>query len=773
MTDDLENPFRWQIGASCDVPPGGFVIIWLDGEPEQGDMHAPFKIKSEGEQIGICRFVESDTAWIDSLTFGNIPKYSTLGRKSDGDSTFYLLGDITPGASNNEAGLYIAPPIIQPAGRMFDQVQKVSIFSPDTSIRIYYTLDGSEPDTTSLLYNDTLIFNESKQITAKAFKTGCTGISSKETYIKKIEANLPVLSLEMDRDDLFDDEKGIYIIGTNGILGYCLWYEANWNQDWERPCSITMFEPDESLAFKVNAGIKIGGGCSRGYNMKGFNVFLRGRYGDDFIAYEIFTGSGINEYHRIKIRNAGSDYGSMMLRDGLNHLLLYEKADIDLMNYRPAILYINGEFWGLYGIREFFNTDYIMSHHGYGEDEIDMIKSPCSIWSEIKAGDDKAFNNMYEFIEDNDLSISENYQQLSEEIDIDEYINYNIAEIYYANYDWPAINNTVWKPKNDGKWRWMLFDVDGSANFDLWYETYPAYNSILHATVPDCDCDWPNTPESTILLRKLFENAGFRNEFVQRTCTFIELIFNSGRVNHFTDSLVNLIDPVMDMQVAKWGINNPDLGWGITMEGSREEWEENVQDYKDFFSERPYYMRQHIIDYFNLDGTYILEINNDNQSGGNIFIHNNEMLVPQNYSGIYIKNIPIRLKAVPNEGYYFYKWKETGETNAEISFTGNEDASLTPIFTTSLSVKNIKQFEYAIYPNPSNGIINIRAYNNFNYPVKVEIFNSLGQEVMEISYDVQPDNNKKIDLSSLNNGLYLIRISSDEGEYYEKIILAR
>jgi len=692
ITDDINNPLRWQIGISYGLSPGSFVIIWLDGEPEQGGLHASFKLKSGGEQIGISQLVDGDTIWIDSLTFGSIPKYSTLGRKTDGSNTFYLLADITPGYTNNESSLYLAPPLIQPAGKIIDQVQEVTISSSDTNVLIYYTLDGNEPDTTSLLYNDKIAINNSSQITAKAFRTGYKGISAKETYINKIESDLPVLSLEMKNEDLFDDETGIYVKGINGITGYCLDYEANWNQDWERPCSISMFEPDDRLAFKVNAGIKIGGGCSRGYNMKGFNVFLRNRYGDEFIPYEIFEGSGIDEYYRIKIRNAGSDFGSMMLRDGINQLLLYNKADIDLMNYRPAVLYINGEFWGLYGIREFFNEDYITAHHGYEEDEIDMIKSPFSVWSEIKAGDDISFNDLYNFVKDNDLSISENYQIVSGQIDIDEYINYNAAEIYYANYDWPAINNTIWKPKNNGKWRWMLFDTDGSTNFDLWYDTYPAYNSLEHATIPFSDT-WPNSEKSTVLLRKLLENEDFKNEFIQRTYTFIESIFIPERVHRITDSLVDLINPVMDMQLAKWGINNPDLGWGITMEGSREEWEENIQDYKDFFSERPYYMKQHINEYFKLDGTFF-------------------------------------------------------ESN--------------------------KPQKFNIYPNPGNGLINISACNGWHYPAKVEVFNSLGQKVFKSSFDTQSYySDKKIDISNLHNGMYILRISSNEGEYIEKLIIAK
>lgn len=597
ISDDLTDPHKWQISASHNIPSEGYAIIWFDGEPEQGKLHAPFKLNQDGEQIGISQSVNGETLWIDTLTFGSVPKFASLGRKNDGDSIICLFGDITPGLTNNESGVYLAPPLIQPLGSILAGDIEASISSPDTSVLIFYTLDGTEPDTTSFIYSEKIAISNSKQITAKAFRIGGTGISSKETYIKKIESDLPIISLEIKKEDLFDSETGIYVRGTNGITGHCVDYRANWNQDWEKPCSISLFEPNDSLAFRVTTGIKIGGGCSRGYNMKSFNIYMRSKYGNDFIDYEIFPGASINEYHRIKLRNAGSDFGSMMLRDEMNQVLLFDNVDIDLMNYRPAILYINGEFWGLYAIRESFNEDYIMSHHGYSNDEIDMIKNPFSIYRTIKAGDDIALNELYNFAETNDLSIAENYAIITEQIDIEEYINYNVVEIYYANYDWPSINTVIWRPINGGKWRWMLTDTDGSTNFDLWYDTYPAYNSLEHATIP-FDDNWPNSEKSTLLLRKLLENEVFKTKFISRTDSFINSFFNVERVHRLTDSIVSMINPVMDMQVAKWGENISELGWGNTMEGSRREWENNVQDYKDFFSERPFYINQFIDDYF-------------------------------------------------------------------------------------------------------------------------------------------------------------------------------
>ena len=162
----------------------------------------------------------------------------------------------------------------------------------------------------------------------------------------------------------------------------------NWNQDWERPTSVRLFDENGALGFKVNSGIKIGGGCSRGISMKGFNLFLRAdTYGDDFINFNLFPNSEINQYKRFKLRSGGNDFGQTRIRDGVNQSILYNQLDIDLMAYQPVVLYLNGEYWGFYGMRELFNKHHIASHHQVNADNIDLIKIPYSHDRELKEGD--------------------------------------------------------------------------------------------------------------------------------------------------------------------------------------------------------------------------------------------------------------------------------------------------------------------------------------------------------------------------------------------------
>lgn len=772
LTDDFNMPLKYKINGPYKIPPGGFLIIWLDGQTHQGQLHAPFKLKSSGEQIALTQIIGEDIIWIDSLTYGPVPLNTTLGRISDGSPDFALLSGITPGYSNNGAHLYLEAPDIDPKGKILEGIQEVSMTASEASSQIYYTLDGSEPTMQSTLYEGPFNIDTSLQVNAKAYKPGYSGATSRASYILKPPGNIPILSLELGRVDLFDDDQGIYVQGTNGVSGYCIDYAANWNQDWEKHGQITLFEPDGKKAFSCNTGVQIGGGCSRGLNMKSFNLYLRRKYGDSYIPYQIFPGSETREYKRLKIRNAGTDNGSMMLRDGLNQLLFRDEVDLDLMDYRPAALYINSEFWGMYGIREFINEDYIHSHYGYEEDAYDLIKSPFS-WIDIKVGNDSAYRELYRFIESHDLAEPSSYNLAEELIDINEYINYNIAQIYLANYDWPSINTYIWKPHKSGKWRWILFDTDGSTNFDLFYDTYPSYNSLMHATIPLFE-QWPNSEESTLFLRKLLENEDFKNEFAQRTCTYIELLFHPDRVDRMTDSMANLIDPFVDMTLEKWGENIPELGWGRAMGGSRNKWEENIQLYKDFFVERPSFMRKHIGEYCRLEGSYRLHLGTNQSSHGKVYVNSNRKELPPGFEAEYFKNIPLKLLAVPDEGYAFYKWQETDDPDPDIEFVASENMTLTPLFITANSVQEYDRSEIAVYPNPTSGLINIRFGSYLGGQVKVELYNSSGQVVLnEIVNSAQGDDIWQMDLTILKDGTYWLRAQYDKTQTVEQVILIR
>ena len=266
----------------------------------------------------------------------------------------------------------------------------------------------------------------------------------------------------------------------------------------------------------------------------------------------VFAGRENHQYRRLKLRNSGQDYLRTMFRDGLVQTLLWDKVDIDLQAYLPTVLYINGEYWGIHNIRELFNDEYFDQHYNIDRLELDLIKNPAMDWVEIKTGDAVAYTELFNFVENNDLSISDNYNFMEQSIDMNEFLNYWIASIYIAKYDWPANNLIVWKERKPGtKWRWGAMDHDGSTANGFSAETEPGFNTLEFVTDPDSEV-WPNHKNSTLFFRKLLENEKFRNEYIQRTCSFIGLIYGQDRTMHFIDSLQNTIHPEVGNQLDRW-----------------------------------------------------------------------------------------------------------------------------------------------------------------------------------------------------------------------------
>ena len=209
----------------------------------------------------------------------------------------------------------------------------------------------------------------------RAFKDGyAPSITTTGTYFINEQIDLPVFSIATDPANFFSDTAGIYVAGTNGIPGNCSNQPRNWNQDWERPIHIEFYEKDKSLAFNVNAGVQIYGGCSRLYPMKSLGFNFRSEYGTDKLQYRLFDDMQVNEFNNIILRSSGQDWWRTMFRDAMVQTLLEQGMKLDIQNYRPTVLFINGDYWGIHNIREKLNEHYVYYHYGVNKDNIDLVE---------------------------------------------------------------------------------------------------------------------------------------------------------------------------------------------------------------------------------------------------------------------------------------------------------------------------------------------------------------------------------------------------------------
>ena len=776
LTDDMDSLQKWQVTSSPLIAPNEFGLIWADQESEQGGLHANFKLKSSGEFLALVQEFNGTLHILDSLTFPEVPQNISYGRLVDGGDEWGLFAASSPGASNNNQPQLLNESVeFSHSGGHYSEPIMLALSVNDPTANIYYTLDGTTPTDQSILYNGSVSVANTKVVKARAIKSGFVSLNAQsEFFIINEPSQLPILNVQSDPDNFWGDENGIYVRGTNGLILWCNSQSNNWNRDWERPCELTYITADGSPGFKVDAGMKIGGACSRNLKQKSLNFFMRSKeYGTEKIDYPIFSDQNINEYRRFKIRNGGTDWIEMLFRDAMNAVILDKTVDLDLMDYQPVRVYFNGEFWGIHGAREMFNKYYIESHHGADPDNIDLLGDPYGNGSIAREGDFERYNEMRNFVSNNTLINDDNYAMMETFLDLHQYINYHIAQVYLANYDWPANNVRIWRDRNNGKFRWLLFDTDASTGFQDWTGegendiATPQHNTIAHAMNTANIGNWPNSPGSTYLFRQMMNNADFKSEYIQRLCTFRELIFTPDRVLPMVDSLENLLLPEMDRHINHW-LGNDDLGDGTPSGGSVAQWQTHVQEYRDFFDQRSTAILPIFQNHFNLNGRYNLTFGYDETTTGDIVIHGNEMEVPFNYQGEYFQNLPIKIKAIPHEGYFFSHWLETGNTNAEIDFLATEDQILTPIFTDELVANrdlNLDQI-INIYPNPVADQLTIDL-GNLNEKASLVLYDVFGKELLRRD---NFQNNTTVSVKDFPVSIYLLRIETPVGTLIRKII---
>ncbi|MFK8055845.1 MAG: lamin tail domain-containing protein [Saprospiraceae bacterium] len=677
LSDKATDLTKWQIGSATPIPARGFLTIFADGEPHLGGFHADFKIGSGGETITLVQALGNDLVILDQVDSGEIPFKTSAGRSTEGATDWVLFGTQTPNAPNDGTLSWLETPEFSLNHGAYNSPQSLTLSHPETGVTIYYTTDSSDPDNGSTVYTGPIPVFETTAIRARAYKSGHvpSQIETK-SYLFDASATLPVVMITTDPDNLYDDEIGIYTVGTNGLnAGFCSDdIPVNYWQDWERPAHITFFETDGEEKFAVEAGIKISGNCSRRNALKSLNIYLRGNtYGDGDIDYKLFPNRDYKKYKRLRLRNSGQDFKHTMLRDGTNQQMLAEVTDVEYQSYRPTIVYINGEYFGIQNFRDLYGDEYFDGLFDVPEEELDLVKNP-RIYTDIKKGSDVHYQALYDYVLANDLSDPASFDYFKTQFDIENLIDYWISMIYLSSSDWPANNLQIWRPKaSDGKWRYMYADSDASTNI-FGIGSANSYDKDTFGKILDPNQrGWPYDSRATLFIRKLLENDEFKDEFIQRTCSFMELILSEERAHSFIDASVAAIDTEIDDHVQRWAFDTPYLQ-------NRSDWQAKVRRYTKFFEERPSYFYDNMESNFNLDNQFELTFGYDANTNGEVLLHWKEMSIPFNYTGTYYTNMPIRIQAVADPGYEFQYWLETGDTNEEIDFVAYNNRTLTPIF---------------------------------------------------------------------------------------------
>jgi hypothetical protein len=780
LTDKSSEPDKWQFPAGTIILPNGFLLIWADDDlSENNHLHCNFKLSKEGEDLFLMQAIGDNYVLIDELQIPALVENSSYGRTIDGGEIFSVFGKYSLSASNNSNLAFNEAEVdFSLTQGFYSAGTELLLSSSIPNAQIYYTTDGKRPDENDILYTgQPIILDSTVFIRAAVCSSGYAPSAPTDGFflIDKIY-DIPVVHIGTDSINLWNDYAGIYTTGRAGLHIYCSTERRNWNQEWKRRSEVTFFETSGNIGFVKSASIKVSGNCSRGHKMKSIGVSLND---DETTEYPLFEHLPYTDYRQFKLRNSGNDSESTMIRDGALQTVLQGEIDLDLMAYRPVILYVNGEYFGVYGLREVMNEKYVKQHHG--SDNVDVLNNRWSIYSGIIDGDTEDWDALSAWVTASDLSIPENYEYFKSRIDINPFINYFLAEMYVANDDWPGNNMRMWRDRDDpnAKWRWLLFDMDVSSNFALqgWACPFVHCNYLDHCLDEDSSV-FSNLPPSTEWMRKLVQNREFKDELMQRHCTFAQTIFAPERVAHYVDSLTNIIRPEVSTHIEHWLAAPEEMGeteWNPGG-GSIENWEEKINRFKFFFVERFEHTLVHFGLQFNIWGHYKLQINVEDSQEGKVVLHDNKMEVAPDYLGKYFANVPMRIEAVPAAGYRFLKWKETESFDAILYFHSNQNQTLTPIFVKEENyfdpLEENANVNLHLFPNPASDDLNLIIGYGHSSTGYLTVTDVLGRIVHKEELTVERHPKRHIiNLNNWQSGIYFFRIVVENEELMERVVV--
>ncbi len=413
--------------------------------------------------------------------------------------------------------------------------------------KIYYTTNGKKPSSSSKRYSDTINLDKTTPIRAVAYKDGTPGKIVTQTYLIGREYNMAVISITGNPDDFFSFDRGIYVKGccADSLPPY---KRANFWKGWERRINIEFYEPTGELGFNQQVGVRIFGGFSKGLPMKSLAIISRKKYEKKTIKYPIFPNKNIKKYKSIVLRNSGSDFNNTQFRDALLTNLI-EPLDVDIQAYRPSVVFINGVYWGIHNVREKINEYYLKSNAGANPDSVDIMKHR----NDLLAGKRDHYLKMKKYINKTDFKDTAEILHLNTLMEIDNFINYNITEVYVDNRD-AGGNIRFWRPQTpEGRWRWVLFDTDIS--FGISSRTAYKKNTLDKMTVKHNEA-WPDPAWSTLIIRNLLENDSIKNLYVNRFADHLNTIFSAKTVNFKIDSIQNMLKEEMPYHFKKWRSSN-------------------------------------------------------------------------------------------------------------------------------------------------------------------------------------------------------------------------
>ena len=608
ISNNPKNPAKW-VFPDISIEPGEYLLLYATGSADKAqkkNLKLNFNISSTGEALF---FFDPNGKLIDKLSAGRMKSGQSYGR--DGSDNRFYYAEPTPGAQNGKGyeGITQLPAFSVTPG-IYDNAVTVAITAGEGET-IRYTTDCTTPNASSEVYSGELSISKNSVIRAAAFRDGyLSGDVATATYLFRsdgVNHALPVVTLVTAPDNLWNSKTGIYATGDQfdpdaasyaDTLKSATYYQAKFATEeqvdtiWEKPAAFSLFDDNGRQVFTQNVGIRIAGSFGRGRAQKGFNVIARKEYGKGSMEYPFFQNRPYTEYKAVVLRAGAQDQNRSKIRDELASGLL-EGTDINILYqaYRPTVLYLNGEYWGVYFMKEKRNRFFVAQHENT-ENNVDLAIGKG--FKQRTYGDNSDWVSLYEYATSHDLSASDAYNYVAERMDVDSFRDYMIAEIYNGNTD--TYNFQYYRLKG-GKWKFIFYDF-------CW-----GFQSPGHETLAFRMGKTPSDVCSAKLFAAMFQNKGWRDSFCRRFAELLNTAFAPERVSALIEELYGYVEPEIKREREKFnkdtfmGVKQPNTNLG-TYEGFQSE----ISKLKDFAQKRPEELKRQLQSNLGLSDSYMKEV---------------------------------------------------------------------------------------------------------------------------------------------------------------------
>ena len=530
LSDSAKDRLAYRLPEQV-LSSGEYVLIYCDGSAD-GGVYAPFRLDSQREHLYLSR---ADETLADYVLLERIPYGYSYGRP-EGEGGFRYIASPTPGSANGDGALRVSDkPVLLSSEGVFNDVESVEVVLGAQG-EIHYTTDGSAPTESSPVYTAPLSVSSTSVLRAISVEPGCLASEALNlSYIINEHHTLPVVSV-------MTDPANIYPLG--GMYN-------DVDNVYEVPGAIEYFGEDGS--FSIGCGLKLHGDVSKKVSGKRtLKICFRSCYDGD-LQYDLF-GNGVTEFDSILLRHPAEDSMSTYLRDILIHDMAKQCFPaLPCLDYKFCILYIDGEYWGIYGIREAHSAAHFANHYGY---DPDTVSSWQRLWDR-----NTTVGEACEFALNNNLVDQDNFDHVAEYLDMDSLIGWTILQAWCANYDCNPSNVRYYYSSTDNLMRFALSDLDlGMFTHDLF--DVPLYGSVNDGV--------RNNYDFNILARKVFANRGYQLRMAQALSDAFHGAMSDENVVAMIEGYRETLSPEVRRDMARWygGMSEDDAvnSWNILVD---------------------------------------------------------------------------------------------------------------------------------------------------------------------------------------------------------------